>query len=68
MTQKDYDEKYYHTDIDYLDLSNTASLHECTGLIPEGFGKPDEDEQYKDIYAHGTPLKCQNCHRGGKGR
>lgn len=35
---------YYHTDIDYLDLSEAASAHECTGLIPAGDkGNGDQD-------------------------
>lgn len=79
MAINDDKKDYYHTDIDYLDLSDAVSAHECTGLIPEGESPADKDEKYKKIYAFGTPLKCadkcktqesdcrmKDCHRGGK--
>ena len=58
MAINDDKKDYYHTDIDYLDLSDAVSAHECTGLIPEGESPADKDEKYKKIYAFGTPLKC----------
>ena len=38
---------YYHTDIDYLDLSDAASAHECTGLIPAGDAKSGDKDADK---------------------
>lgn len=79
MAAKNDGKDYYHTDIDYLDLSDAVSAHECTGLVPEGESQAEKDEGYKRIYAFGTPLKCsdtcktevkdgqmKDCHRGGK--
>lgn len=47
MAINDDKKDYYHTDIDYLDLSDAVSAHECTGLIPEGESPADKDEKYK---------------------
>lgn len=43
MKNRHFDD-YYHTDIDYLDLSDAVSAHECTGLIPAGDAKSGDQD------------------------
>ena len=43
----------------YDDLSNAASAHDCTGLIPGGVQDVEEVEAYNEIY-HYRPPQIRN--------
>lgn len=61
MANKNSD--YYHTDIDYLDLSEAASAHECTGLIPSGdarYGDQDADTRHKNTSYIKSNMEIKN--------
>lgn len=55
MRPIDYD--YYHTDVDYLDMADAASMHDCTGLIPGDVVLDQVEGAYKEIYQYGVPLR-----------
>ncbi len=48
---------FYHIDIDYLDMSDVVSDHECTGLIPAGEAELEKDDEYREMYQFGVPLR-----------
>lgn len=63
MRPIDYDD-YYHTDIDYLDMADAVSMHDCTGLIPGDVVLDRVEGAYKEIYQYGVPLRGEE---GGDG-
>ena len=42
-------------------ISNTASAHDCTGLIPSGIANEYELESYKSVYHYQPPYTKNNC-------
>ena len=55
-TEKAYDvlEDSCHNEYDYL--GNSASAHDCTGLIPSGMVSEEELLSYKDVYDFPPPV------------
>lgn len=55
-TEKAYEmlEDACHDQYDYL--GNSASAHDCTGLIPAGMVSEEELMSYKDVYSFPPPM------------
>lgn len=59
-TEKAYDmlEEHCHHEYDYL--GNSASAHDCTGLIPSGMVSEEELLSYQDLYDFPPPVPKMN--------
>lgn len=55
-TKKAYDMLEDSTFNNYDYLGNSASAHDCTGLIPSGPVSEEELLSYKDVYAFPPPI------------